>query len=104
MRLTMYHVSQKGTYEPIEWFVDDGETIPEEFLELCYKDEESLPTFNANGIIKLHSTQENTTECELTDTPQAPEAVVESPAIPYSLQDAFNDFKEIVRKLINNKQ
>lgn len=51
MRLTMYHVSPRGVYDKIDWLVDDGDTIPESFLELHYTSEESLPTLDNVGVI-----------------------------------------------------
>ena len=98
MRITMYHVSPSGEYEQIEWYVDDGETIPHEFLELWYKDEESLPTFDSHGIIgraDAASSQSGETE--------APEATAECPTTPYTMQNAIVDFKEIIRKLIKGQ-
>lgn len=97
MRITMYHVSPSGAYKPIEWYVDDGETIPHEFLELWYKDEESLPTFGAQGVIRADVTSGQSDETEV------PEAAAECPAAPYTIQDAIIDFKEIIRKLRNGQ-
>lgn len=116
MRMTMYHVSPRGRYETIDWYVDDGETIPEEFLELRFKDEESLPFFDEKGVIRTASINEVPFDNEeiagpeerevqdLSAAPEAPEAAVESPGETYTLQHAFADFREIVRKLIANKQ
>ena len=57
LRLTMYHVDQRGNYEAIEWYVDDGETIPERYLELHYTDTDNLPCFNRRGIISSDEVQ-----------------------------------------------
>lgn len=99
MRITMYHVSPTGEYEPIEWYVDDGETIPQEFLELWYKDENSLPTFNSRGIVESAN---NFTLNHVVEN-ETPEAATECPSVPYTMQDALADFKEIVRKLIKGQ-
>lgn len=127
MRMTMYHVSLLGRYKKIEWFVDDGETIPHEYLELRYTDEDNMPKFDANGIIRQKTTDHNncptaintTTEIFHTDISNndgspmddqennnhtiAPEAAVKSPPFHYSIQEAFSDFTEIMRKLITQK-
>lgn len=53
MRITMYHVDQLGQYTHIDWFVDDGDLIPEEYLQLWYTTEESLPDFKKCRIVKF---------------------------------------------------
>lgn len=93
MRMTMYHVSPYGEYEHIDWYVDDGETIPEEFLALCYPSEEFLPTFNERGVIS-RTVPEATPEDAVV-----PDTCTESPIEEYGICDAIHDFKEIVRKL-----
>lgn len=94
MRMTMYHVSPQGLYQPIEWYVDDGETIPEEFIALHYTDEESFPIFDSNGVIS--SIQPSALQNDIiTD-----ESMVESPMIPYTVSDAISDFKEIIHNLV----
>lgn len=57
LRLTMYHVDQQGNYEALEWYVDDGETIPERYLALHYTDTDNLPYFNRRGIISSDEVQ-----------------------------------------------
>lgn len=99
MRITMYHVSPTGEYESIDWYVDDGETIPHEFLELWYRDEDSLPTFDSRGVIG----RSNNTSSNQVEEQKTPKATTESPAIPYTLHDAIVDFKEIIRKLIKGQ-
>ncbi len=93
MRLTMYHVSPHGLYQPIEWYVDDGETIPTEFLDLHYTDAESLPIFDQNGVI--YNSENSVSQEEILSE----ESTVEAPMIPYTITDAVSDFKEIVQKL-----
>ncbi len=93
MRLTMYHVSPHGLYQPIEWYVDDGETIPTEFLDLHYTDAESLPVFDQNGVVYNRETSVSQEQI------LSEESTVEAPIIPYTLTDAVSDFKEIVQKL-----
>lgn len=51
LRLTMFHVDQQGNYKTIEWYVDDGETIPKQYLALHYTDADNLPYFNRRGIM-----------------------------------------------------
>lgn len=99
MRITMYHVSPSGEYEQIEWYVDDGETIPAEFLELWYNDEESLPVFDSHGVAGRQSrpTQSNGTP----SASSAPEAASGCSSTPYTMQNAMSDFKEIIRKLLH---
>lgn len=93
-RMTMYHVSQKGEYTPTEWYVDDGDIIPPELLELRYTNIEDLPTFDKKKVI----------------TPQQDSIVVEEMTIgtdhlagqrrPYGFADAFRDMKKIVNQLV----
>ena len=51
LRLTMYHVDQRGNYDVIDWYVDDGETIPDHFLALHYPDADNLPIFGKRGVV-----------------------------------------------------
>lgn len=98
MRITMYHVSPQGLYQPIEWYVDDGETIPAEFLELHYTDETSLPEFDQHGVVRknrLIEEQVNEEQVEIVSD----ETAVESPVNPYTMADAISDFKEIINNL-----
>ena len=48
-RITMYHVAPNGAYTPIEWFVDDGDLIPENYLKLWYSSEEQMPMPTQRG-------------------------------------------------------
>lgn len=48
-RITMYHVAPNGAYTPIEWFVDDGDLIPENYLKLWYSSEELMPMLTQRG-------------------------------------------------------
>ena len=105
MRMTMYHVSPQGEYSPIEWYVDDGETIPHEFLELWYTDEEHLPVFDAHGVVNQcpTATRETADDSSLT-SPGTPDDSTGCASVPYTIQDAIVDFKEIIRKLLNRQQ
>lgn len=99
MRITMYHVLPTGEYELIDWYVDDGETIPQEFLELWYRDEDSLPTFDSRGVVGRSKSDVSNQVGEN----EAHDVVTECPAVPYTMQDALADFIEIVRKLIKGQ-
>lgn len=108
MRLTMYHVSQRGQYEEIEWYVDDGETIPDDFLELWYTDPEKLPTFDRHGIIDPDRQPLPPPLPDEARQPQAPAEVAESQVQDrphsdekYSFSDAITDIKGVIRKLLN---
>lgn len=52
-RMTMYHISQGGEYSPAEWYVDEGDIIPEGLTELRYPDTGNLPVFDKHGVIPL---------------------------------------------------
>ena len=57
LRMSMYHVDDKGNSQPINWIVDDGHMIPEHYLALRYKDESELPVFDSNGVVNNPSTR-----------------------------------------------
>lgn len=107
LRLTMYHVDHAGQYTKMDWFVDDGETIPEDFLMLCYPDADNMPIFNNRGII--HDNTEKgeynveeqptaTSEVSIDNTvEQSPVEGIEK----YSFSDAITDIREIIRKLLH---
>ena len=98
MRITMYHVDQLGHYTHIDWFVDDGDLIPEEYLQLWYTTEESLPDFkkmsNSQVCSQESSKVENLTEKEEDER----ESNVECKN-KYSIRQALFDIKEILNKL-----
>jgi proteasome lid subunit RPN8/RPN11 len=93
MRLTMYHVSPSGLYTQIQWYVDDGETIPPEFLELHYTEEDTLPVFDKDGIV------DKDTPIASHDELIPEDATTEAPMTPYTINDAILDFKEIIHNL-----
>lgn len=100
MRLTMYHVDLHGNYNKMDWYVDDGETIPKDFLELCYSSVEELPTFNSKGVITPNEdiALEESGETPLSDT-QVEQAAVEGFEV-YTISNAITDFCTIIKKLI----
>lgn len=107
MRFTMYHVTQKGEYEKIECFVDDGETIPEDFLALCYTDIDNLPIFDQQGIIRKDAKKgapTNESATEEAPQPASNDATIEQGAVEgierYTLSDAATEFCGIIRKLL----
>lgn len=85
LRLTMYHVDHEVKYTPINWIVDDGSIIPEEYLKLRFETSDNLPTPDAITCEKTNS--------QITDN---------SGAAPYTFSNAFNDLFEIYRKLRRN--
>lgn len=112
MRITMYHVSQRGQCDEIEWYVDDGETIPDDFLELRYTDPEKLPTFDRHGIIDPNSRPVPPPLPGNSRQPQAPDESAEGQDQDqdqdrplsdekYSFSDAISDIKGVIRKLLN---
>lgn len=94
-RMTMYHVSQKGEYQKIEWFVDEGDIIPKEFLELRYTDTETVPVFDDKGVMipKTENSEEVTVNIEPMSDPQ-------KMSQPYTLKMALLDLREIIDKLL----
>ncbi|MBO5829159.1 MAG: Mov34/MPN/PAD-1 family protein [Paludibacteraceae bacterium] len=89
MRITMYHVDQKGHYQNIEWYLDDGTIIPEELLALNYTKEEDLPTFNSRDNIGFERSVDNVQANQMSE--------------PYTIRMAVNDMKQIIRRLITDK-
>lgn len=132
-RMTMYHVSQEGKYERSEWFVDEGDIIPSELLELHYKNPDDVPVFNRTGTaIKAKSQfgepqrsptpKENFAQTSETGTSHDKlnnmdsvnrgdqtitinddSSFLESESTPYTLKKALSDIKKIIVKLINDK-
>ena len=112
-RMTMYHISQDGQCNEAEWFVDDGEIIPEEYLELHYTDVDQVPTFDAHGVVRAQQTHSETAELsdsESTepDTGQVSNEPLECPSginyRPYTFEMALKDMKKIVKQLIDGKE
>lgn len=116
LRLTMYHVSPEGEYQKADWYVDDGDLIPKEMLELHYTDPESLPTFGPHGVIKDQNIEiaegpgDTTVEQsgmneETEQAAEGQQVVPEQPATPllqrktYGAPEAIRDFKKIINQL-----
>ncbi|HIT16477.1 MAG TPA: Mov34/MPN/PAD-1 family protein [Candidatus Avimuribaculum pullicola] len=108
MRITMYHVDQHGEYEDIDWYVDNGEMIPDDFVALRFTTEEDLPVFNSRGVVEDTTRREeqvanddgsDESNTEIIDTIM--QADIKS-AKGYTPDDAYNDFKKIIRKLVSN--
>ena len=74
LRLTMYHVDKNVNYTPIDWVVDDGSIIPEDYLKLRYETAENLP------FPDIHNEQ--------TESPQSP---MNENAAPYTFSHAYAD-------------
>lgn len=104
MRLTMYHVDQHGRYQLMEWYVDDGEIIPEEFLELRYVNPESLPRFDSRGIIPDDAGRSVSNDEEEISEPERDINSVDQGAVEsmesYTLTNAWRDFRVIIKKLL----
>lgn len=95
-RMKVYHVTQDGEYHQAEWYVDEGDLIPEELLELRYTNVENVPSFNEQGIIEAISieNEEVTVEKEPMASPQR------TPR-PYTFSMALHDMQKILTQLIN---
>ncbi len=96
MRITMYHVSKLGEYTKTDWYVDDGDIIPQELLELHYASAEEMPTFDEFGIIGQSVQKGNSEEAQYN--PSATE--LGSNGHPYTLPMAIRDFRKIFKQLI----
>lgn len=83
LRLTMYHVDKDVNYTQIDWIVDDGSIIPEEYLKLRYETADNLPS--PDMIIN-----------QQTENPQMP---LSENASPYTFSHAYADLIEIYKKL-----
>lgn len=130
MRLTMYHVDGQGKTKQTEWYVDDGETIPEDMLQLRFVSEEDLPNISqikrqqfANFIKRqkqneVDTTKEQKNDIHIGEVSESWEAIpIPAPedasstslpsgeAIvvqkPYTLRDALHDIKQIIIRLIH---
>ncbi len=100
MRLTMYHVDKNGHYKQIEWCVDDGETIPEDFLALHYPNSDNLPTFDINGVVSQDNNRTTDSEEDENFMQEVEQKHVESKEI-YSASEAMKDICSIIRKYFN---
>lgn len=107
MRMTMYHVAQNGQHQLAEWYVDDGDIIPQELLELRYTSIDELPTFNSEGVV--HSSENNDNEGgvhspenndnEKLNVESEPVAAPQVQRKPYKLVHALKDIKKIINQL-----
>lgn len=99
MRITMYHVSQQGKYTHIDWFVDDGDLIPKEYLQLWYTSEDSLPDLNKISNEQITSNEKEYKNSEQT-TENCKEKIAKSECgEKYTMKQALSDIKEILNKL-----
>lgn len=99
-RMTMYHITQDGQCYEAEWVVDDGDIIPEEYLQLHYTDPENVPIFDNSGVLDQQRNNQNEEE-----TSEVVEETMENQPImtaPYTLLMAFRDIKKIIKRLIYN--
>ncbi len=100
-RLSMFHVSQNGEYHDAEWFVDEGDLIPQELLELYYTDVDNLPVFDRHGVIHPNNEKSSSTE----DNVQVQEESMASPnnnivtSNTYTLSMALHDIGKILINL-----
>lgn len=85
LRLTMYHVDKNVNYVRINWIVDDGSIIPEDYLRLKFETSENLP------MPDVSVQQPVTTQASYCEN-----------AAPYTFSNAFADFCEICKKLKRN--
>lgn len=83
LRLTMYHVDKDVNYTQIDWIVDDGSIIPEEYLKLRYETSDNLPF--PDLIVN-----------QQTENPQMP---FTENASPYTFSNACADIIEVYKKL-----
>lgn len=95
----MYHVSQQGKYTHIDWFVDDGDLIPKEYLQLWYTSEDSLPDLNKISNEQITSNEKEYKNSEQT-TENCKEKIAKSECgEKYTMKQALSDIKEILNKL-----
>ena len=105
MRMTMYHVSQRGEYCQAEWYVDDGDLIPQELLELHYTDADKLPVFDKNGVVSERRSTMSFAEqqqeiYEGTVVDSEPTVQLPNSRKPYNVADAIKDFQQIINQLL----
>lgn len=108
MRMTMYHVAQNGQHHLAEWYVDDGDIIPQELLELRYTSIDELPTFNNEGVVHspenndneevVYSSEDNNNEELNVDS--EPVAAPQVQRKPYKFVNALKDIKKIINQLL----
>lgn len=53
LRMTVYHIDVNGNSHVIDWFVDDGHTIPDSYFALRYSFDSEMPIFDNNGVVNL---------------------------------------------------
>lgn len=94
MRITMYHVDQQGRYTKIDWYVDDGETIPKRYLQLWYTSEKDL--MKATNDLHASKADNQTKANENGGSTLEPEL---SASNEYAMRDAINDIRKIFSKL-----
>jgi len=105
-RMTMYHVSQDGKYEKAEWFVDEGDLIPDDLIALRYTNPESVPVFNRNGVVGVANGLEETLDdgSKITGyTVSADGEGMSSPQRtlrPYTLRMALRDIQTVINNLL----
>lgn len=108
MRMTMYHIAQNGQHHLAEWYVDDGDIIPQELLELRYTSIDELPTFNNEGVVHspenndngevVYSSEDNNNEELIVDS--EPIAAPQVQRKPYKFVNALKDIKKIINQLL----
>ena len=106
MRITMYHVSQNGEYCQAEWYVDDGDLIPQELFELHYTDADELPVFDKKGVVSISERRSTLSLAEQQQEIYEGTVVNSEPIAqfnnrkPYNVADAMKDFQQIVKQLM----
>ena len=93
-RMTMYHVAQNGEYQKAEWYVDEGDLIPEELLELRYRSLEDVPTFDGNRR-RVPAVENSSTSESAAANPDESRT--------YTLSKALSDIEKIINQLISGK-
>ncbi len=95
-RMKMFHVAQNGEYHQTEWYVDEGDLIPEELLELHYTNVEEVPSFDNQGIVEA-----NPAENEEVRVENEPMSAPQGTPRPYTFYMALHDMQKILTQLIN---
>ena len=119
-RLTMYHVGQNGEYERAEWFVDEGDLIPPELLELRFAKPNDVPVFDGDRLAVPASapTERQDGEKNSEEPGEAAVSAAEAgraaepggaaaPSVqdePYTWGMAFRDMKIIFEKLSKSRK
>lgn len=99
MRITMYHVSQQGKYTHIDWFVDDGDLIPKEYLQLWYTSENSLPDLDKASNEQMACQEREPENIEQVADNRKEEIFKPVCDEKYTMKQAISDIKEILNKL-----